>query len=155
MGKGRRKESAPRRTGSGGWENAARRATNRFVVNFRRNSPAALRFAERRQREDDAPRLRSEAPDLRSLRLEVEEQGGSAQPKYIRRIVVDTAPALFFLPCGDPRCVDGGHDVTALVMRALRSHTHSFDGTDDCAGSVGSSACARVIRFNAVAEFQA
>ena len=123
-------------------------------MNFRKNSPAALRFAERRQREDDAPRLSAEAPDLLSLRLEIEEQGGSAQPKYIRRIVVDTAPALFFLPCGDPRCVDGGHDVTSSVMRALRGRIRSFDGSDDCVGSVGSSACARVIHFNAVAEYQ-
>jgi hypothetical protein len=124
------------------------------VVNFRRNSPAALRFAERRQREDDAPRLSAEAPDLRSLRLEVEEQGGSAAPKYIRRIVVDSAPALFLLPCGDPRCVDGGHDVTISVMRAIRSHSPSFDGTNDCVGSVGSSACARVIHFSGVAEYR-
>lgn len=122
-------------------------------MNFRKNSPAAQRFAERRQREDDAPRLSAEAPDLLSLRLEIEEKGGSAQPKYIRRIVVDTAPALFFLPCGDPRCVDGGHDVTTPVMRALRGRIQSFDGTDDCVGSVGSSTCARVIRFNAVAEY--
>jgi hypothetical protein len=50
--------------------------------------------------------------------------------------------------------VDGGHDVTASVMRALRCHTESFDGTNDCVGSVGSSACARVIRFSAVAEYQ-
>jgi hypothetical protein len=124
------------------------------VVNFRRNSPAALRFAERRQREDEAPRLSAEAPDLRSLRLEVEEQGGSAAPKYIRRIVVDSAPALFLLPCGDPRCVDGGHDVTASVMQGIRRHTHSFDGTNDCPGSVGSSACARVIHFSVIAEYQ-
>jgi hypothetical protein len=123
-------------------------------VNFRKNSPAALRFAERRQREDEAPRLNAEAPNLRSLRLEVEEQGGSAQPKYIRRIVIATAPALFFLPCGDPRCVDGGHDVTASVMRALRCHTQSFDGTNDCVGAIGSSACARTIHFNVVAEYR-
>ena len=123
-------------------------------MNFRKNNPAALRFAERRRREDEAPRLSTEAPDLVSLRLEIEEQGGSAQPKYIRRIVVDTAPALFFLPCGDPRCVDGGHDVTASVMQAIRCHTESFDGTDDCFGSIGSSPCARVIHFNAVAEYQ-
>jgi hypothetical protein len=113
-----------------------------------------MRFAERRQREDEAPRLSAEAPNLRSLRLEIEEQGASAQPKYTRRIVIDTAPALFFLPCADPRCVDGGHDVTASVMRALRCHSHSFDGTNECVGYVGSSACARTIHFNVFAEYQ-
>jgi hypothetical protein len=124
-------------------------------VNFRRNSPAALRFAERRQREDEAPRLSAEAPDLISLQLEIDEQGVSAQPRYIRRIVIGTAPALFFLPCGDPRCVDGGHDVTSAVMQALRAHNQSFDGTDDCLGSIGPSACARVLHFGAVAQYRA
>jgi hypothetical protein len=123
-------------------------------VNFRKNSPAALRFAERRQREDEAPRLSAAAPHLASLRLEIEEQGASAQPKYIRRIVIETAPALFFLPCADARCVDGGHDVTASVMGALRCHTHSFDGASDCVGSVGPSACARTIHFNVFAEYR-
>jgi hypothetical protein len=125
------------------------------AVNFRRNNPAAQRFAERRQRENDAPRLSAEVPDLVSLRLEIDEQGGSAQPRYIRRIVVDSAPALFLLPCGDPRCVDGGHDITGTVMRALRARSTTFDGSDDCSGSVGSSACARVVRFDAVAEYRA
>jgi hypothetical protein len=124
-------------------------------VNFRKNSPAALRFAERRQREVDAPRLCTEAPDLLSLRLEIEEQGGSSRPRYIRHIVIGTAPALFFLPCGDPRCVDGGHDVTAEVMRALRAHSQSFKGTDGCLGSVGSSACGGVLHFDAIAEYRA
>jgi hypothetical protein len=123
-------------------------------VNFRRNNPAALRFAERRQRENEAPRLTAEVPDLVALRLEIDEQGGSPQPKYIRRIIVDTAPALFLLPCGDPRCADGGHDVTATVMRALRARSARFDGADDCPGSVGSSACARVVHFDAIAEYR-
>jgi len=124
------------------------------VVNFRRNNPAALRFAERRQRENEAPRLTAEVPDLVALRLEIDEQGGSPQPKYIRRIIVDTAPALFLLPCGDPRCADGGHDVTATVMRALRARSARFDGADDCPGSVGSGACARVVHFDAIAEYR-
>ena len=124
-------------------------------MNFRKKSPAALRFAERRQREDSAPRLSTEAPFLLSLRLEIEEQGSSAQPRYIRRIMVDTAPALFFFPCGDPRCVDGGHDVTAAIMSALRARSVAFDGTDDCLGSVGSATCSRVVRFGAVAEYRA
>ncbi len=124
-------------------------------MNFRRNSPAALRFAERRRREDDAPRLGAEVPNLLSLKLEIDERGGSATPKYTRRIMVETAPALFFLPCGDPRCVDGGHDVTSTVMRALRSRAETFDGADDCSGSVGSSPCSRVLHFEAIAEYRA
>lgn len=120
----------------------------------RRNNPAAQRFAERRRREDEAPRLRDEAPQLISLRLEIDERGGSAAPKYVRHIAVDAAPALFLLPCGDPSCVDGGHDVTAEIMRALRSHSQSFDGTDDCVGSVGTSACSRVVHYSAFAVYR-
>jgi hypothetical protein len=40
------------------------------------------------------------------------------------------------------------------VMRALRAHSRSFAGTDSCAGSVGSSDCVRVVRFDAVAEYR-
>ena len=123
-------------------------------MNPRKNSPAALRFAERRRREDESPRLCDEAPELLSLRLEVDERGSAAAPKYIRHIVVDTAPALFFLPCGDPTCVDGGHDVTTEVMRALRSRSQFFDGTDGCFGSMGSSSCGRVVHYSAVAVYR-
>ena len=102
------------------------------MLNNRRFSPAAQRFAERRRRENDAPRLCDEVPDLVSLRLEIEEHaaGAASQPRHIRRIVVDHAPALFLVACGDPRCVEGEHDVTRTVMQALRSHETTFTGTD-------------------------
>jgi hypothetical protein len=124
-------------------------------MNYRKHGAAAARFAERRRREDDAPRLCDEVPNLRSLRLEIEERSGIAgtQPKHIRRFVVDRAPALFLVPCGDPRCVDGEHDLTMLVMRALRAHETCFQGTDECTGSVGSSPCGRVLHFDAFAEY--
>jgi hypothetical protein len=124
-------------------------------MNYRKHGAAAARFAERRRREDVAPRLSDEVPDLRSLRLEIEERSGIAgtQPKHIRRFVVDRAPALFLVPCGDARCVDGEHDLTALVMRSLRAHETRFQGTDECMGSVGSSPCGRVLHFDAFAEY--
>jgi hypothetical protein len=122
----------------------------------RRNGFAAQRFAERRKREDEAPRLHDQVPDLASLRLEIEEHCGvtGTQPKHIRRFVVDRAPALFVVKCGDPRCVDGDHDLTTTVMRALRSRETSFQGSDSCTGAVGPSACARVLHFDAVAEYR-
>jgi hypothetical protein len=67
--------------------------------------------------------------------------------------VVDQAPALFLVPCGDPRCADGEHDLTTTVMRALRQHETAFKGQDECRGSVGPSACSRVLHFDAVAEY--
>src|SRR5690349_8276100 len=94
----------------------------RTMQNFRRQSATAQRFAERRQREDSAPRLSTEVPALVSLLLEIEESSDAttvSRPKHLRRIVVERAPALFLVPCGDPRCTDGGHDVTSHIMNAL------------------------------------
>src|ERR1700683_3886315 len=120
-------------------------------MNYRKNSPQAQRFAARRRREDDAPRLREQVPDLVSLKLEIEDRSGVGGTTHTRRVVVDQAPALFLVPCGDPRCVDGEHDLTTSVMRALRQHEKTFEGTDMCRGSVGPSTCSRVPHFGAVA----
>jgi hypothetical protein len=125
-----------------------------MMMNYRKNSPAALRFAERRRREADAPRLCDQVPDLVSLRLEIEERSGVTATKHIRRFVIDRAPALFLVPCGDSRCAEGEHDLTTTVMRGLRAHETSFEGSDECMGSVGLSACARVLHFDAIAEYR-
>jgi hypothetical protein len=125
------------------------------VMNFRgRNSPQAQRFAERRRREDEAPRLREQVPQLVSLKLAIEERTGAGGNTHTRRVVVDSAPALFLVPCGDPRCVDGEHDLTTDVMRALRSRQTAFHGEDECRGSLGPSACSRVLRFDGLAEYR-
>jgi hypothetical protein len=124
------------------------------MMPHRRNSPAAARFAERRQRENEAPRLSDQAPALVSLRLDIEEQFGAGATAHIRRCVVDRAPALFLVPCGDPRCTDGGHDLTNDVMRAVRAGQTSFEGNDDCTGTVGTSPCLRVLHFHGTAEYR-
>jgi len=124
----------------------------------RKNSPQALRFAERRRREDEAPRLSDQVPDLVSLEFQIEDRSGqttAAAPRHIRRIVIDRAPALFLVPCSDPRCSDGEHDVTTIVMRALRAREKSFEGNDECTGNVGLGACARVMHFEATADYRA
>jgi hypothetical protein len=126
-----------------------------LLMALRPNSPAAQRFAERRRREEEAPRLCDQAPSLVSLRLEIEERSGIGAVKHIRRFVVTSAPALFLVPCGDSRCADGEHDLTTVVMRALRARETSFLGTDECTGTVGSSACPRVLHFQATAEYRA
>ena len=126
------------------------------MYNHRRQSEGALRFAERRKREDESPRLTAEVPRLKSLRLEIEERSGAgpvAEPMHVRRVVVEHAPALFVLPCGDTRCKDGGHDVTHSVLRSLRAGETRFDGQDVCAGSVGTGQCSRVLHFVAVATY--
>jgi|HubBroStandDraft_1064217.scaffolds.fasta_scaffold520113_2 hypothetical protein len=123
------------------------------MMNHRRNSLAAQRFTDRRQREGDAPKLSAQVPGLSSLKLEVEEQFGAGAIRHTRRIVVDNAPALFLVPCGDPRCVNGEHDLTTQVMSALRAGQTSFKGQDECTGTLGSSVCLRVLRFGGNAEY--
>jgi hypothetical protein len=121
---------------------------------YRRNNLAAERFAERRRRENDAPKLANQVPTLTSLRLDIEERSIVGATKHTRRVVVDRAPSLFLVPCGDPRCADGEHDLTSTVMRALFARETSFHGSDDCMGSQGPSACARVIHFDGTAEYR-
>ncbi len=126
------------------------------MQNRRTWGEAAQRFAERRRREDESPRLIAEVPRLQSLTLEIDERSqGSpvAGPTHLRRVVVLHAPALFFLPCGDGRCKDGGHDVTCFVMRALRGGETRFEGDDSCAGSVGTASCSRLVRFVGTATY--
>lgn len=123
----------------------------------RRNKDAANRFAERRRREDEAPRLAAEVPKLESLRLDVEERRPgvvSAEVSHIRRVVVAHAPALFEVPCSDPSCQDGGHDLTRPIMRALRSGETKFEGEDVCLGSVGNASCERILRYVATATYR-
>ena len=123
----------------------------------RRNSQAAERAAERRKREDEAPRLNAEVPRLESLRLEIEARrsgaavGGTA---HIRRIVVENAPALFLLPCSDRDCREGGHDLTREIMAQLTRGSAEFEGEHACDGQLGSVPCGSVIRYVAVATYR-
>jgi hypothetical protein len=125
------------------------------MMNARRNSPSALRFAERRRREDEAPRLGEQVPGLLSLRLDIEERADAGGNTHTRHVVVGRAPAIFLIPCGDPRCTDGEHDLTSVVMRALRTRETSFRGEDECRGMVGTSAsaCTRMLRFEGTAAY--
>jgi hypothetical protein len=87
------------------------------------------------------------------LQLDIEERTGVGGNMHTRHVVVDRAPSLFLVACGDPRCIDGEHDLTATVMRALRSRETVFHGEDECRGSLGPSACSRVLRFEATAHY--
>lgn len=128
------------------------------MAGFRsRATEASQRFAERRRREDEAPRLLERVPELTGLKLEVEERRAAstvADSKHVRHVVVDRAPALFFIPCGDPSCKDGGHDVTNQMMRSLGSHETRFECEDTCSGSIGTAICGRVVRVIASATYQ-
>jgi hypothetical protein len=118
---------------------------------------AQLRFNERRRREDEALRLLARVPNLAALKLEVEEQRGAStltETKHVRVVVVERAPALFLLPCGDRDCRDGGHDVTEPILRGLSAGKDSFEVEDSCAGNVRSAECGRVVRVAVRAAYR-
>ena len=109
-------------------------------------------------REDESPRLIAEVPALESLKLEIEERRGSAanpETTYIRRIVVESAPALFALMCGERDCEDGGHDITYAIMAGLRRGNAKFEGEDVCHGNVRTTTCGRVLHYTAIATYRA
>jgi hypothetical protein len=122
-----------------------------------RDAEAAARLAERRRREDDAPRLATLVPTLEKLQLEVIERSANiSRPEHthIRHIVVASAPALFVLSCRDTQCKDGGHDLTQEILAALRRQKERFEGEDACSGVVGSSTCSRILGYVAVATYR-
>jgi hypothetical protein len=130
------------------------------MYNRRRQSEASQRATERRQREDEAPRLKQQISGLIELRLEIEERLGDsavAAARHTRHIIVDRAPALFDLPCTESSCRDGGHDLTSEIMRALRSMATEFRGQDACLGRMGAGAdpCRRVLHYVAYAKYSA
>lgn len=124
----------------------------------RRNHDAVERTRQRQEREDLAPRLSDEVPSLRSLRLVMRFRRGEhslAESEHTRIVVVPRAAALFVVPCSDPACRDGGHDITHSVMMHLRAHHTSFEGSASCSGSLGtaSAPCGRVLTYEGTASY--
>ncbi|HLV22218.1 MAG TPA: hypothetical protein VKZ49_15100 [Polyangiaceae bacterium] len=123
----------------------------------RRGREIAERVAERRRREEAAPALSSIVPELAQLDMNIEERRAGTkllESTHIRRVVVEHARALFVLPCGDRACKEGGHDITAEVLHALRAGKNEFEGEDPCVGQTGSASCQRVLRYVAHAEYR-
>ena len=122
-----------------------------------RAGEAAQRFKERRQREDEARRLKEVVPSLRSLRIEYDgltASGRSADVAYVRLVVLGRAPALFIEPCTDKTCKDGEHDFSDAILRGLEAGETQFGGEDRCYGTVGSSDCGRTLRFTVTATYE-
>ncbi len=124
----------------------------------RRPTEASLRAAERRRREDESARLKTEVPRLSELSLEMEERmsdTASVAARHKRHIVVPSAPALFEIQCTDSNCKEGGHDLTWPIMKALKASVESMDGEDACAGQLGSANCRRVLHYTLHAKYSA
>ena len=121
-----------------------------------RNSEAAQRFQERRERERTAQRLTARVPKLETLRLDIEDHHGviAVGPKYARIISVATSPAVFVLACADPSCRDGGHDVTHAVLRSLLEGKTHFVIDEQCQGNTGSANCERTMHVDVTATYR-
>jgi hypothetical protein len=124
---------------------------------MRRNNEASERHAERRRREDEAPRLSATFPNLVSLKLQLQETKGDvsvAETGHIRHVVVAHAPLLFDMPCRDNACKDGGHDITQAISASLKSGKTEFEGQHKCTGYVGDGPCQRILRYVATASYK-
>jgi hypothetical protein len=115
---------------------------------------AAQRSSERKEREDAAPRLRDSVPQLLSLRVDMVEQMGTSTNSHRKHVVIASAPALFVIPCGDKSCNDGGHDITADIVRGLRLQKTQVSGEHACEGQVGSASCSRKLQYQTCAVFR-
>lgn len=85
--------------------------------------------------------------------IAIVEMSGVAKSSHRKRVTVASAPALFVIACGDPRCEDGGYDITYDVMRTLQDRAQSKHGEHECSGQVASVACRRRIEFDVYATY--
>jgi len=126
-------------------------------MNYRKNLERTERRNQRMAREDAAGKLLERAPDLTDLHIEIDEtpRGGSVGgTRYIRRVVLAQAPALFEVSCSEPRCRDGGYDVTSEILAALASRRTLFEGQQSCAGRCSLGDCGRVLHYVATATYR-
>ncbi len=124
--------------------------------NRKRDPALAEAAADQRRREDSAPRLRDEVPQLLSLRLSIEEvrtEGHMPGTSYVRPIVVASAPAHFEIRCMEPRC-DGRHDLTTPILRALKQSLPKSTGESTCDGLVAGEPCNRTLAYTADATYR-
>jgi hypothetical protein len=113
---------------------------------------------DRWKREDEAPRLREEVPNLDALRMELEELQEDrpiAGTRRVRHFVVAHAAARFEIPCGEEKCEGGGHDLTAEILGRLRAREGEFEGSSNCRGTVRERLCDRTLSYQASAKYLA
>lgn len=121
----------------------------------KKRTNAGVTADQRRERENQAPRLHDEIPVLRDLTITVEEstRDGVGVTTHKRRIVVGSAPAYFEIACSDRDCLEGGFDITDTLMRAMRSGKPRIEGQVSCSGTVGEAPCSHTITFAAEASY--
>jgi hypothetical protein len=120
--------------------------------------PTKADRSERWKREDAAPRLATEVPSVKTLALVLKDSRGLqgvSGTERTQHVIVDRAAALFEVACADPKCEDGGHDLTHEVISALKRRQEQFEGTSECRGSVGGAPCRCTLNYRATATYSA
>jgi hypothetical protein len=115
------------------------------------------RKVQRSEREGAAGKLLQKVPALASFSIAIHEsrpEGCVGDTHYIRRIVLEHAPALFEMACSDPHCEDGGYEVTREILYALAANQVQFTGQQTCRGRCGPADCARVLKYVATATYR-
>lgn len=111
---------------------------------------------ERWRREDAASRLIDEVPALQTLVLalrEVRETFLVSGSERKQHVIVSRAAALFEIACSEPRCQDGGHDLTLDVLHNLRKGNTEFASSSECRGTLGNAGCRRELHYSARATY--
>lgn len=122
-----------------------------------RDLDAKRRMLERWRKQDESKRLRDCVPDVRELSIAVEERAPDdvlGTVSHVRRVPVDSAPALFEIPCSNRDCLGGIFDLTAPVLAELRAGKTRFDGTCRCSGEVDGAPCPHEARYVGVARYE-
>src|SRR5690606_10081913 len=125
-------------------------------MNYRRWQDRQNERTERWQREDEAPLLLAESETLKTLKITTEERrwgNPGSGSRYTRHVIVARAAARFEIPCSEPKCQDGGHDITLDVLRGLRERQTKIEGTSVCHGTIGDNPCERVLEYEALATY--
>lgn len=114
--------------------------------------------SERWQREDAAPRLATVVPELVTLSLLLRNRTDeTSMPGRSRtqHVIVARAAALFEIACVEPKCENGGFDITTDVLRALHERKETLDGSAQCGGSVGQGYCRCTLVYVMKATYRA
>ena len=112
---------------------------------------------ERWQREDTAARLHEKVPTLTGLKIDFVERTGSSAlgaTRHARHVQVATAAAHFEIPCNDPDCSGGGHNLTTEILRGLARGASEFAGEHACAGTAKVGPCERVLGYTVHASYE-
>ena len=121
-----------------------------FVLSSGKHSANYLQCARVLMNAERAGKLAPMFPSLTSLSVAVNEmRAGSTvvENRYVKRVVVAHAAALFEFPCTSSSCHSGGYDLTFEILAGLRSGQPQFEGVGRC------QRCDRQLRYDSTVTY--